>query len=161
MPKPVFIICCEGVLQDKTTNNLSIFKVLEKVIVKKGITVDPASPMARPYAAGSGYPGFEGVAVWRKEAQDVGKTFFHKFHIEHPDAVAVVEEQTFQFTEAGELSRFILVLSGIPIPEKSGVVLVKSQVREDGSTEWNSQDYPIFFDIIDKPSETVGESTQP
>ena len=71
MPKPVYIICAEGIVQDKRTSLVSIFKVTEQVTLELGDVPAPDA-QGRGLIAGDKF-GFEAVSVWRKEGGDEGK----------------------------------------------------------------------------------------
>ena len=157
MPKPVYVLCAQAVLQEKTSNLVSIFQVLEQITA---IIVRKHDDEATATNVHGSRDGFQAIAVWRKENGDAGETFVHEFLVAEQSAGLV----PFTFSKEKNLQWFVLNAGGFPIPEKSAMVLVTSRVRRESSNAWCSQSYPIFFDITEKsPEEVFGElpSTQP
>lgn len=148
MPKPVFIICAREIVEDKSTNLLSIFTVIEKI---EAVASDSEIPRGR-----DGRPGIppqfqqiKVVAVWMQQDGDRDGEFEHEFQVDvgdfHRDMAG-----NFTFDDA-PLKRFQLTLVGFPIPDESCVGYVRSRIRRPGSVEWQIQEYPIPITITHLP----------
>lgn len=146
MPKPLFIIAGQGVTEDKQSNLVTIFNVLERIKFKpQGLTDTPP--------AGSYFP-FAAIAVWRAEAGDEAKEFEAELVLLKPPAnepqpLGIIRV-TFQSGRPNH--RFILQYGG-PLPFSGpGVLRIESRIREIGAEHWMSQAYSIE---IERETETA------
>jgi hypothetical protein len=149
MPSPVFIIVARAAVEDRTTNILSLFSVVESLNVAVTPNPENADPVllealndARRRA--SEYAAF---AVWRREDGDENAVFEHQFSMVFPDREDPVPAAPFQFNSAMPLQRFRLDINGIPPLAQSCTIYVESRVRRPDSGEQWQQRYPILFNV--------------
>lgn len=160
MPKPVYIICAEGVTEDRRTNLVSLFNVLEKLTA----TVEPDGdneekvqrlPLLR----------FRALAVWMREESDpLDQEFEAKLQLIIPpdgEEITLPVRRRFKFKEGGHLQRISLTFEGGPPMKGPGTLRVLSLVRAVGSEEWLRQEYPIFVEFKEaKLQEEHAEATE-
>ncbi len=158
MPKPVYIICAEGVTEDKRTNLLSFFNIVEKLI---------AEPLSEKGEKPSKSPIFQlrTVAVWMREESDpVDQEFEAQLQLIMPpndEIVTAPNISRFRFKEGSFLVRITLQFMGDPPIKGAGVLRVVCLVRPVGSEEWQRQEYPIIVQIKEaKPQEEHAEATK-
>ena len=155
MPKPVYVMCAHDIVQDKETNRMSIFNVVEKMVVKQ---------FAKPVSVGQMEPGMlppglgllKAVAVWMKEPSDAGE-FEHEFVITSDGVETSVGSQPFVFADDPKklLHRFFLEFQGgLPVPAESGTLIIRSRVRHSAATDCISQDYLIPVEVLLKTEES-------
>jgi len=146
MPRPVLIVCAQSVAQDATTNLLSIFNVVEKVVLAPQETdIARRTPLPQSMTA---------VAIWMKDERDAGVQLEHQFQfIIPPDGREVLTPiHPYQFDDHKHLGRFICHLNGLPI-EGPGLARIINRIRIAGEgNEWISQEYPILAVAEDKLS---------
>lgn len=166
MPKPIYVICCDSISEDKTTNLLSLFAVLEKVIVVK-TAVQSGDDVAAATAIGEQIGRQKAtetrvVAVWMKEPGDEDCVFEHEFSFIAPDGKTTSHPpplQPFGFERSTYLQRFTLTLVGFPVPKETCVVEIQSKVRMHGDEDWLIQSYSLLFEIVEaEPGESVKKS---
>jgi hypothetical protein len=153
MPKPVYMICAQSMTQDKDTSLVSFFTVIERVTMILRPTGQSAPPPIPYDDLTRDVTTFKVMATWIREQDDNGE-FEHEFSV-----VADGEEKShgcrpFVFNEEKFIQRFVLVVHGLPVPAKAGIVLIKSKVRRHGSEDWLFQEYPIIVDLSQAPAVT-------
>ncbi len=148
MPRPIFVLPAQGVVEDRDTNMLSIFGVIDQLTIGEGLRAKatPDHP-AVPIDAGI----IKVLAVWMREDGDNDVDFEHQFSIIHEGKEELDAKVQFRFK--GPLHRFIMTVAGFLVPEHSSMVYLRSRLRRVGSEEWiGSQDYPLWVRLV-APSE--------
>ena len=141
MPSPVYIICAHDVIEDKLTNSVSIFKVVEKVIARKG---PPYEPFSLPPVT-----LLKAIAVWSKEGGDEGHEFESEMTINVGDEVVGRAKSDFQFTPEAELHRIIMAFPVMLAVKEDCVVTVKNRIKKSGDENWIEQSYPITWVVVE------------
>lgn len=141
MPKPVYIICATGVIEDKQTNLVTIFQAIETVSMTH--SDDPKRLAVNEIPAEFGQMTV--LSVWMKQDDDEAVSFEHQFvlHCDELDDVTI-ESDPFTFGDNAYLHRFKMTFRGIPPLQSSGMLAIISRIRKVGDTDWiDSQKYPI------------------
>lgn len=154
MAKPLYIICAESAVEDKRTNLLSLFNILEKFTAQvKVIRVKGDKIIRRPLFR------FRSVAVWMREESDPWDQEFEAQLqlILPPDETEITgapEMARFKFKEGRPLQRISMEFEGDPPFKGPGILRVISRIRPVGSEEWLQQEYPIIVEFEEaKPDE--------
>jgi hypothetical protein len=147
MPRPVFIITAKGTTEDKVTNSLSIFYVVETLDVILEPRADvPQELLDAANEARFRSQDFVALAVWMREDDD-DAVFEHEFALIFPDREDQIPAQPFQFNRERPLQRFKLQMTGVPLPRESCVVEIESRVhRRDTNQHWQ-QRYPLICNV--------------
>jgi len=152
MPHPVFIICCDSMVEDKTTNRASLLNVIEKVITRKHrMEMTPDGGLVMPTAPPQGFAlHFECsvLAVWMADPGDVGLEFRHQFITTAPNGAIdpITEPIPFRFVEKRAWRRFRLNMIGTLPVDTSGIFQFESRViTHDNRTL--SQFYPLQIEV--------------
>lgn len=150
MPKPIYIICAEAVCEDKGTNQISFFNVVERVLLDAAPQATPVPPT--PAIALTLLKSVT-VAVWSRQDGDDGQ-FESNFLIRLPNGDELNADTgpfSVSAVEDKPLHRFKLSLT-LALPFVSGILTIASRLRPVGSNAaWLSQEYAI-------PIETRSES---
>lgn len=162
MPKPVYIICASGLSEDRATNLVSLFGIIESLVVAS----DPIAEVAKStQVKREPKPGDLGqlkvMAVWMKTSDaDVDVTFEHEFVVQCDDVeLPPIGRMEFTFTKDAYLKRFLLCFDGLPPVTRDGFAVIRSQIRRDGG-DWLSQEYPLLI-VIHKPEDTGQKDPAP
>jgi hypothetical protein len=150
MPSPVFILVARTAVEDKATNFLSLFSVLEILSVTQAPPVENADPalVATLNSALRRANEFIAFAVWMREdaiAADV--VYEHRFSLIFPNREDQLPATPFQFDAELPLQRFRLSIQGIPPIEESCIIYVQSLVRRPDTDETWHQRYPILCKV--------------
>lgn len=147
MPKPRYIVCSDSISQDRGTNLLSLFHVID------GLTAVKTGQASDGSVAASDHPGNPVrlccVAVWERTDPETADTEFEhsltiegpgNFHLESPTG-------TFRFTS--RYHRFVVRI-GSPTPTDvvSGDVVFRSTVTGKDGDSW-SQEYSIPVEVVE------------
>lgn len=154
MVKPVYILCCNNVIEDKTQNLVSAIGIAERMMVEQVVSKPNKKKRAqktndRELRTSEGLQAtfFEAVAVWTRDESEAGKEFEHEWVMHFPGEAArpVGGIRTFRFSEDKELYRFRLGvgLGGLPQQNIDGIYRVESRVRKKGNKRWKSQEFPF------------------
>lgn len=144
MPAPAYILFAREVDKNKKNNMVSLGSVIERLVVNVDNLPDGIRDQDEPMLGVE----FRGVAVWLREAADVGKEFESELAFIKPDGTETVKARSeFKFAEDQNLQRFFLKITNIPLLEESGVLQVESRIRRKGNKRWKSQQYPILVDM--------------
>jgi len=154
MPKPVYIIAAHGLAEDKTTNLVTIFAVIERatITLRRNVEQKAGVPPVTPIE----YGVMTTLAVWKKEPGDTG-LYEHEFLIKFEGQEKPAGVVEFEFEPEMELKRFSLIMQGFPAPTKSCDVYIVSRIRKKGDSDWLSQQYPITFVVIPPPEGEASE----
>lgn len=141
MPKPVYIICASGICEDKLTNLVTIFQVLEAFEYTPFENRQEMPAGQIPLEQGSSTI----LAVWRMDESDSNQQFEHEFAVQAGTAELISTGlSSFSFTPPAVLQRFKMTIQGFPIMESSGYLRLISRIRKTGDVDWGaSQEYPI------------------
>jgi hypothetical protein len=154
MPQPVYIICSELISQDKETNQLSIFSIVESLEAHRGQT---------QRKQGHNVVGKSRiVAVWMKDDGDEEVQFEEEivFLLPPNDKEVVAAKGTFHFESGKYLHRSIINMLGWPPIKGSGVMWVQSRIRRKDDEQWKTQSYPIVVDFQEHPQEANDVDTE-
>jgi hypothetical protein len=155
MPKPVYIICAENVVQDKDTNLVSIHNVIERFDVTAvgklppdvakaiGPTMKKVAESVEGAPPVGTRPLFKAISVWKKEPGDEEQPLEILMTVTFPDGHKREFGPTpFQFDKGSILQRAIVIVGG-QLPVQSGKIRVATSVRKKGDKKWKSQSYDI------------------
>lgn len=155
MPSPVYILCSQAGVEDKTTRLLSHFNVLER------ISVAIARPQERDAVRQPLlHYFFRLVAVWLREEDDQEMvTYEAEIAIRPPVGdETIIGKTEFTFGQ-GKFHRLYL---NAPFPESitPGLLRMECRIRPVNSQEdWIRQSYPIIIDAVES-SEVEGTEGQ-
>lgn len=156
MPKPVFVVCAVDGSVDRFTNRLSLFNILENIVIQEVPGNLPDVVQLPPLK-------FKAVAVWAAEEVDAGKELEHELLIDSkmagPKQLALMP-----FAFSSRLHRFYISV-GVGItatkqqPDQSnkkdviirpegGMLHIISRVRYAGSDKWFSQEYELPIERV-------------
>ena len=150
MPRPVFIICARGSVQDKDSNLLSLYDVVEKLVLiplpkitGQSVIVVQSQP-------------FHSVSTWMLEP-DKGDSheddYALEFRLLPPDgkeAVVLQSSKTRLGAADENFQRITLKIESLLPFTVSGLWEFEARIRKDGSDGWISQSYPLQIDIRDQ-----------
>lgn len=150
MPTPVFVVCSESISQDRETNKLSIFSIIERLNLRIGEKPD-GTPEKIAITA------FRGrlTAVWMFNPGEVNIPFEHEVaFLLPPNGEELLGPKTdFLLREGFQFYRFITPLVGFPAILKSGTLNLVSRVRRVGDSDWISQSCPVFVSVNEPSTE--------
>lgn len=152
MPKPVYIICAAGLSEDRSTNLVTLFGIVESLVVAP-VPIPDGTKVN--FVKGPNNPGELGqlkvMAVWMKtSAAEDNVVFEHEFVLQFDDVeLPPIGRMEFTFTPDAYLKRFLLCFDGLPPMTKDGFAVIRSRIRLDGG-EWMSQEYPMMM-IVHQP----------
>lgn len=160
MPTPVYIICAESGVQDKERNLVSIFNVLERLMVQVHVSTGTKKDAPQRISPLRLWV----LAVWRHEPGDEEREFESQFRMVLPDGQTREQpgKKRFSFDPVRDLVRFILRIEvADPLPE--GVLRLQSLLREVGTDRWLTQEYsiPVQVQVIeDAPAESSPDTAR-
>jgi hypothetical protein len=129
---------CERVLEDKSTNGLSIISIIEGLNFDVPPDVEIPREAAVPYA-------WQFVTLWQRQPEDEGREFEQRVVFIAPDGVEVGGGLAPPFTMSKSLHRTIGKHDLLPVGQ-SGEYLIRVQVREVGTEDWHEAgDYPLYI----------------
>jgi hypothetical protein len=147
MPRPVFIICAQSGSEDKDTHLLSMFNIMERIIIaplpegSDPLTTQPTNTLRV-------------AAAWMRTEGDVPqKEFEHQMVFRPPSGQPPVTTEIVRFRFDKPYYRATAITSGFLFFAGMGILLVESRIRPVGTEEWLSQDYPILVSQPDGPTE--------
>lgn len=149
MPRPAYILCADRVVEDKTTNLVTVVAIVEVVRVEvRHHELNAQEPRARRQGDDSAHA----IAVWRGEPDDVGVNFSHEWALIVPGQPETrVPTGEFTFDPEKPLQRFRLAMNGLPQPPHSGMVEIESRLRPTGIGQWYAQRFQIAFVVVNMP----------
>lgn len=156
MPRPVFILCANDFVEDKTTNLLSVHTIIEQI---QGFRVEPGAnpPRVEDEAGRRAIPvqfqRAKAMAVWMKEPGDDDREFETEFIVDFGGERLAAPLGVFRFEGNASFHRMTLRLHGFPLPEQSCTGHIIARIRAVGGDDdaWISQDYPILIEMIEQP----------
>jgi hypothetical protein len=152
MPKPKYVVCCESILHDKTSNLVSLFNVLEGYTVQKQQIALPAPQEGQALVIPVAIMQLVGVAVWElsSEAEGGGEFDFElALHLPGLDSPSLTSG-TFKFNKKRHY-RFLTRMEIAPNPKiVSGDIRFTSKVKPVGTNRWKSQEYAFPITIESK-----------
>lgn len=137
MLKPVYIVCCENSLEDKTTGLQSYINIYEKILFHKNPAEVPPAPPTQ----------IRVFALWVGEREDIGRQFESEVNVVLPgpsETVLELDKGTTTCTGEGWI-RVTAHLIGTPPIEGPGIMRLQSRMRRVGDENWLTQEYPIIF----------------
>lgn len=151
MPKPIYIICSESGSEDRVTNSVSHFNVLEQIELRA--VPEPAPGQPTLILA----PAFQVDSVWLREDTDDPEQLFEcevVFHLPEVKGMVVsatkfaFEKPRYRYTVRAssvigrdELSKF---------GKNAGIFVAECRVRKFGDPQevWTSQYYPLAIVLV-------------
>lgn len=166
MPKPVFIVVSQSGVEDRQTNLLSLFNVIERLVIKKKpAKEDAGEPGQFKEVNAAELPamhfGFRIAAVWMLEQSDPPEgTLDAEMVFSVPPHNREVRHSMgpLEYKKGSFIVRVSAIVIGPPPCDGSGILRVKIRVRFSDTLEWLEQEYPILIETID---ETVTDSNDP
>ena len=155
MAKPAYIICSRSKSEDRETNALSLFEIVERVALDASNppeSLEEQEPSAPQTQRGSSVFIACVLAVWLKEEDDYGASYEAEFGMVSPSGTDIpVPLPPFTMAkDAGSfLHRLMVRLDGLPPLTEGGVWMMEARIKRIGSSEWNKQRYPIVVDVTD------------
>lgn len=140
MPSPVYIICAHDIVENKATNVVSIFNVVEKITASRA---QAGESVPLPHVT-----LLKAIAVWRKEEGDEGQEFESEMTVRAGDEELGRATSVFQFDATAGLHRIILTFPVMLAVQEDGVVTVRSRIRRADNGDWIEQSYPIAWEFI-------------
>jgi hypothetical protein len=140
MAKPLYIVCCESVIQDKASNLVTHFNVIEQFTISSVQHHDETVVKTM-----SGRPVPLSVdSVWIAEDGDLDCDFDIQltFNFEPQEkAEDILIDTTFKFS--GPRHRSTFAISPGVMFTKAGTFVVTARIKKKGTSDWISQVYPI------------------
>jgi len=124
MPKPRFIVCSQSGSEDKDTQLLSLFNLIDKLVFSQ-------TPVA-----GSPIVELRITASWAKEENDDGKHFELQARLNIPGSAKSVDFPIEPFTFSAQNYRFTGRILGMPPVMKAGDLVITVKIREANSLKW-------------------------
>lgn len=161
MARPVYMICSESGSEDKQTGLVSHFTVIEKIQFRPIETANLAANLAPGQPIAVPQPSFWVTALWMRGSDDNAEDWFDYSIIVHsPEKEPILRASgKFQFTK--ELHRFSVRTELTFAAQNPGMMLVQSQIRKVGESDWLNQEYPILVDRIDPEKLPKGAAVKP
>lgn len=161
MPKPKFVLCCESISHDKTSNLISLFNVLEGFQVITRPITPPKMDVGQTLVIAVPMIQFTGVAVWEQSSDaEGGGEFDYEIELHVPgvsEPHVTIGKFRFNFKRH---YRFQTRLEIAPSPKiQSGDIRFVSKVRPTGTTRWKSQEYS--FPLTIEPHEDHAQGNDP
>jgi hypothetical protein len=154
MPKPIYIICAESGVEDKRTNLVSFFNVLEKLSFFRQGTPPPRGRLS----------SMRVCAVWMREGDEpMGEYEWElTFITPHSKQEHRVGGGTFIFPndDARRLFRCTVDVVGTPPIDGSGILSVQHRLRQLGASEWLKQEFPLIIEEMNATT-AVGQAATP
>lgn len=148
MPKPSYIICCQGSSIDQTTNLVTAFQILEGFNVFLRQSNDGPPEVEFGNLPMQVVP-FIGISTWMRDDDDNDdQEYEHEIVLRSPGKEPKSSAcSTFRFTRRYQRFMTQLVVEGGW--QESGDFVFESKIREVGTQEWLSQSYviPITVDV--------------
>lgn len=128
MPEHLFTIVAAGHSVDVQTNNLTLFKVIERIGA-------PALPVT--------VNELDIITLWRRAADEEGVQYVHGLRLVNPDGEEIASfDRPFVFERPRQ--RMLMTLANIPF-QNTGTHRFEVYIRRSDTTEWGSRvaSYPI------------------
>ena len=148
MPRPAYIVCCVSSVEDKETNMLSVFNVIENI---RGMTVQEAEEKAKtenkPLVIQT--QELRILCSFMLDEQESSDDLFD-FELRFlPPEMEPISVATHEFKIEKFFHRFKVKFQGpLPTGEKTGVFWIEARAKKKENTEWVSQRYPIQLEIM-------------
>lgn len=147
MPRPVFIICSQSASEDAETHFLSLFQIVEQLMVPK-IPEGSKETISRGFS-------FRITAVWMRGEEDTPEQTFDsqlRLHFPGTSDPRILGENSFSFSARFQRFSIILQMGGGVEP---GVLLIEHRIRRAGDEQWLSQTYPIPVEETKVPDQSA------
>jgi hypothetical protein len=139
MPEPVYLICAESGAEDKQTDILSLFNIVERLVITPMPPVDGVV-LVPPQV-------LRVVAVWMRNENDGPEDEFEQQMVFSPPAgAASVMTGVTPFRFEKLLHRFTVKMNIALAFAGPGMFWVETRVRRRGADEWITHRYPIVVD---------------
>ena len=159
MAKPVYVICCANIIEDKSKNLVSVFSIIERLMIERFVSSKPKSKSKKTNGSANAAqidPSMipellQCVAVWMKSDRDSGQEYEHEWVIHYPNGKhnSAGGVRPFRFSEEAmkDLQRFRLgiAFTALPKGDMDGVCRIESRIRKQGNKRWQSQEFPLRF----------------
>ena len=158
MPRPVYILCVQSSSEDRESNLLSLFGLVENF----QITPIPAPLPNQPVFVL--WQPIRAVGAWLAEADDGPADEYEselRVFIPGIEAPFVVATGVFRFRDplpARPLHRFVVNFP-TPLPlAQPGTMCIEHRIRRKGTEEWLSQDYPVIVEQVQPPTDPPAQN---
>jgi hypothetical protein len=143
MPRLLLFVPCEKLVRDASSNNASIFSVLEEVHVQVPAAVGP--PPQGAFAPMS----WVCVSLWERDADNAENSFDAKVELLSPSGTLLMESQVLSFAFPTPRHNVAMNFAGLPIWEP-GRCEVRLLLKPSSSSEFTEyQRFPI--QIVHEP----------
>lgn len=138
MPRPMYVICAQSGAEDKRTNLVSLFNIVERFEAVPLPTTNPAIIQS---------PTLYILAVWvQGETDQPDNDFEHQFVFSWPEQEPILTEpMRFRFEKP--LYRFMAINPGPLFFRGTGTFRIESKVRLVGTEEWLRQEYLVAVEM--------------
>jgi len=148
------MICSESGAVDQSKNLVSLFDVLEKLVIQRvpGQEEPPGGIAARFRC--------RVVAVWLKTEEDQpGEQYKWQIVFRLPPHAreAIPAEGEFALSDEGNFIRILADLQGPPPADGAGTLVVECRLRKAGEEGWSTQEFPI---IVEEQQETTNTTSE-
>jgi hypothetical protein len=137
MPKPIYIICCQFVSEDKTSGYMSAFNIVDKLLFQKL----PEGHVATPFQ-------LHVISSWEKAEgeMDDSQVESELVLLLPPDKKSIrVGQGTTRFAGGKTRLRLTAVIKSLPV-EQPGTLEIQVRARQVGAEEWSVQSYPLMLE---------------
>jgi len=166
MARPVFMVCCSSRSEDRNTNFLSIFEILEgyklaTLKVRDGKLID--AEVTKLATEGQFQTGvhFCVISLWMQTEDDSkDDEFLHELAITDPgEPEKIATSGVFRFEKS--FQRLIVELHKGGQWKQSGICEVESRIKKKNSPEWIRQRFPIPIQVVQPEVEDADEGAAP
>ena len=150
MPRPVFIVCAQYGTEDKSTGQMSLFGIVDKLVMS--IIPQPITNGMVVVHTTSLYI----AAKWMKNTDDDQEQMYEvTLRGISSDGKILVDSafENFKFAENRPLHIVAMLLRNpIPVTEAGTMSFVCSLKKADSDDKWISQEYPIIIETVSPPT---------
>jgi len=162
MASPVYLICARSTSEDRHTNLVSLFSIMERVTIFQYKKDTPQS--LPPGVSRNPFYPFRIVAVWMKSDGDTPDVEFEtEVELIKPtgERITALHEQ-FRFSKSHDLQRIVVDIDGPqPFGLVAGLFVVEAKLRRVGAQAWTKMRYPIRIDVVLAEGEGPTEEAAP
>lgn len=163
MPRPVYIIAADSYSEDRGTNILSVFHILERIEYLRQVIQDGVPLFPEPAEASDSGLHFNLLAVWMKLPDDNPElTYEYEMAVIHPDKTENIvtsgESQMFP-SDDRPLQRMVVRFKRFA-PKSAGIYRFESRVRVVGEETWQRQDFPLTVEELESPIAAITPTDQ-
>ena len=150
MPRPVLLLMCEGIAEDKHSSLVSAFSIIETLEVNEGRRASPApNTPAQPILVHA--LNLKILATWMKTEDDPVGNYEYDLRLILPNGeVHLLSQNTVAMEGETRLHRQIVFINGFPPflrGTQPGIATLEHRVRLVESSEWITQQFPFMIEV--------------